>query len=153
VDAQANDGQQSVQDTTVGDTNPFGDTGPTQITSLTIQPQNPIVQVTITDGVVAAIDINPTPGTDPSHPAFYLPGQELNAGNLRGFWVVDPCKQNGIRASPATSAATASAATTPTAAAARAGVRSLHDRLRLLWWRNVDVVHQRSLRSEDAELS
>ena len=44
---------------------------------------------------VAAIDINPTPGTDPSHPAFYLPGQELNAGNLRGFWVVDPCKQNG----------------------------------------------------------
>ena len=31
---------------------------------------------------VAAIDINPKPGTDPSHPAFYLPGQELNAGNL-----------------------------------------------------------------------
>jgi hypothetical protein len=44
---------------------------------------------------VAAVDINPTPGTDPSHPAFYLPGQELNAGNLRGFWVVDPCKANG----------------------------------------------------------
>ncbi|HEY1955449.1 MAG TPA: dickkopf-related protein [Polyangiaceae bacterium] len=44
---------------------------------------------------VAAIDINPAPGTDPSHPAFYLPGQELNAGNLRGFWVVDPCKANG----------------------------------------------------------
>jgi hypothetical protein len=44
---------------------------------------------------VAAVDINPTPGTDPSHPAFYLPGQELDAGNLRGFWVVDPCKPNG----------------------------------------------------------
>ncbi len=44
---------------------------------------------------VAAVDINPTPGTDPSHPAFYLPGQEINAGNLRGFWVVDPCKSNG----------------------------------------------------------
>ncbi len=44
---------------------------------------------------VAAIDINPPPGTDPSHPAFYLPGQELNAGNLRGYWVVDPCKVNG----------------------------------------------------------
>jgi hypothetical protein len=44
---------------------------------------------------VAAIDINPTPGKDPSHPAFYLPGQELDAGNLRGFWVVDPCKANG----------------------------------------------------------
>ncbi|HEX4513706.1 MAG TPA: hypothetical protein VH054_09225, partial [Polyangiaceae bacterium] len=44
---------------------------------------------------VAAIDINPTPGKDPSHPAFYLPGQEINAGNSRGFWVVDPCKANG----------------------------------------------------------
>lgn len=44
---------------------------------------------------VAAIDINGKPGTDISHPAFYLPGQELTAGNLRGFWVVNPCKQNG----------------------------------------------------------
>ena len=44
---------------------------------------------------VAAIDINAPAGSDPSHPAFYLPGQELGAGNSRGFWVVDPCKQNG----------------------------------------------------------
>ncbi|MEO8875594.1 MAG: hypothetical protein ABI461_08410, partial [Polyangiaceae bacterium] len=44
---------------------------------------------------VAAIDINPTPGVDPSHPAFYLPGQELNSPNMRGFWVVDPCRSNG----------------------------------------------------------
>ncbi len=44
---------------------------------------------------VAAIDINPTPGKDPSHPAFYLPGQELNAPNMRGFWVVDPCRADG----------------------------------------------------------
>jgi hypothetical protein len=44
---------------------------------------------------VAAIDINPAPGVDPSHPAFYLPGQEINAGNMRGFWVVDPCRSNG----------------------------------------------------------
>jgi hypothetical protein len=44
---------------------------------------------------VAAIDIQPKPGVDPSHPAFYLPGQELNAGNMRGHWVVDPCKANG----------------------------------------------------------
>ncbi len=45
---------------------------------------------------VAAIDINnPNPTIDPSHPAFYLPGQELAAGNVRGFWVVDPCKANG----------------------------------------------------------
>lgn len=44
---------------------------------------------------VAAIDLKPTPGKDPSHPAFYLPGQELNAGNLRGFWSVDPCQPDG----------------------------------------------------------
>jgi hypothetical protein len=44
---------------------------------------------------VAAIDINPTPGTDPSHVPFYLPGQEAPAGNMRGFWVLDPCEQNG----------------------------------------------------------
>ena len=44
---------------------------------------------------VAAIDINGVVATDPSHPAFYLPGQELSAGNSRGFWVVDPCKANG----------------------------------------------------------
>lgn len=41
---------------------------------------------------VAAIDLNAPPGTDPSHPAFYLPAQELLAGNARGYWVVDPCK-------------------------------------------------------------
>lgn len=44
---------------------------------------------------VAALDLNPTPGTDPSHPAFYLPAQELLAGNSRGFWVADPCKADG----------------------------------------------------------
>jgi hypothetical protein len=44
---------------------------------------------------VAAVDINGVVMTDPSHPAFYLPGQELGAGNSRGFWAVDPCKANG----------------------------------------------------------
>jgi hypothetical protein len=44
---------------------------------------------------VAAIDINPTPGADSSHPAFYLDGQEADADNLRGFWVLSPCKQDG----------------------------------------------------------
>lgn len=44
---------------------------------------------------VAAVDINGTPGTDSSHPAFYLPGQEFNAGNMRGFWALDPCKGDG----------------------------------------------------------
>ena len=44
---------------------------------------------------VAAIDMHPAAGKDPSHPGFYLPAQELYAGNMRGFWVVDPCKANG----------------------------------------------------------
>ena len=42
---------------------------------------------------VAAIDLSAKPGTDASHPGFYLPAQELLAGNTRGFWVLDPCKQ------------------------------------------------------------
>ena len=32
---------------------------------------------------------------DPSHPAFYLPAQELLAGNSRGYWVPEPCRENG----------------------------------------------------------
>lgn len=45
---------------------------------------------------VAAIDLKWTPGKDPSHPAFYLPGQELLAGNMRGYWVVDACRADGM---------------------------------------------------------
>ncbi len=44
---------------------------------------------------VAAIDLTAKPGADGSHPAFYLPGQELLAGNSRGFWVLDPCRSDG----------------------------------------------------------
>lgn len=44
---------------------------------------------------VAAIDLNAEPGTDASHPAFYLPAQELLAGNSRAFWVLDPCRPDG----------------------------------------------------------
>jgi hypothetical protein len=44
---------------------------------------------------VAAMDLNAAPGTDPSHPAFYLPAQEILAGNSRGYWVVNPCQANG----------------------------------------------------------
>lgn len=44
---------------------------------------------------VAALDIDASDGIDPSHPAFYLEGQELEANNLRGFWVLNPCKENG----------------------------------------------------------
>jgi hypothetical protein len=52
-------------------------------------------QVTTKKLWVAAIDLNAPAGTDPSHPAFYLPAQELQAGNARGFWVLDPCKADG----------------------------------------------------------
>jgi hypothetical protein len=44
---------------------------------------------------VAAIDLSADAGTDPSHPAFYLPGQELYAGNSRGFWSLEPCRPDG----------------------------------------------------------
>ena len=43
----------------------------------------------------AAIDIDAPPGVDPSHPAFYLPGQELQTGNLRAFAALEPCKEDG----------------------------------------------------------
>jgi hypothetical protein len=44
---------------------------------------------------VTAVDINGVAETDWSHPAFYLPGQELAAGNIRGFWALPPCEGNG----------------------------------------------------------
>jgi hypothetical protein len=45
----------------------------------------------------AAVDISPTGDytVDPSHPAFYLPGQELGTGNHRAFAALDPCKMDG----------------------------------------------------------
>jgi len=44
---------------------------------------------------VAAIDIEHGAALDPSHPAFYLPGQELEAGNMRAFAALEPCKKKG----------------------------------------------------------
>jgi hypothetical protein len=44
---------------------------------------------------IAAIDQNPTPGKDPSHPAFHLPGQGIDTLNLRGYFALDPCKGDG----------------------------------------------------------
>lgn len=40
---------------------------------------------------MAAIDLNPKPGTDPSHPAFYIPGQEIKGVNSRPFLALQPC--------------------------------------------------------------
>lgn len=44
---------------------------------------------------VTAIDASPTPGQDPSHPAFWLPGQTLEDHNMRGNWALSPCKGLG----------------------------------------------------------
>jgi hypothetical protein len=44
---------------------------------------------------IAAIKTSAAPGEDPSFAAFWLPGQDLNTLNLRGFWALDPCKSNG----------------------------------------------------------
>ena len=44
---------------------------------------------------VAAMDISARAGHDPSHPAFYLPGQELGSGNIRATSVLATCKGNG----------------------------------------------------------
>jgi hypothetical protein len=66
---------------------------------------NDYTQITCKKLWVAAVDIGAIkngkfvegvpPGTDPSHPAFYLPAQELMAGQARGFWVLDPCRADG----------------------------------------------------------
>jgi hypothetical protein len=44
---------------------------------------------------VVAIDQNPQPGVDPSHPGFWVTGQDMLTLNMRGFWALDPCKQVG----------------------------------------------------------
>jgi hypothetical protein len=44
---------------------------------------------------VSAVTIGGTPGLDASHPAFYLPGQELASGNIRAFATLSPCKSDG----------------------------------------------------------
>jgi hypothetical protein len=43
---------------------------------------------------IAAIDIDHAGKPDPSHPAFYLPGQELHTANMRAFSALAPCKAN-----------------------------------------------------------
>ncbi len=44
---------------------------------------------------VTAVDANPTPGKDPSHPAFWLPGQDQASINMDAYWALEPCKQQG----------------------------------------------------------
>ncbi len=46
---------------------------------------------------VAAIDLNHASATnlDPSHPAFYMNGQEVESANMRAFAALPPCAANG----------------------------------------------------------
>lgn len=44
---------------------------------------------------VTAIDPHPAPGADPSHPGFWLPGQELDNNNMRGYAALNECKEIG----------------------------------------------------------
>lgn len=44
---------------------------------------------------ITAIDLNPTSAADPSHPAFYIAGQESDATNERPQFSVPPCKPLG----------------------------------------------------------
>jgi hypothetical protein len=43
---------------------------------------------------IAAIDVDHD-SADPSHPAFYLPGQEIEGGNMRAFAAMAPCQPDG----------------------------------------------------------
>jgi hypothetical protein len=48
---------------------------------------------------IAAVDTDFHGKLDPSHPAFYLPGQELVSGNMRAFTALAPCRANGEKCS------------------------------------------------------
>ncbi len=43
---------------------------------------------------VAAIDLNPQPGVDPSHAPFHLEGQDETNLAMRGFWSLPPCQSD-----------------------------------------------------------
>lgn len=44
---------------------------------------------------VMAIDANHVPGTDPSHPAFWLPGQNPAESNITAYWARVGCAREG----------------------------------------------------------
>jgi len=44
---------------------------------------------------MTAIDLHPEPGKDPSHPAFWVRGQDPQDLNMRAYWALDPCIQKG----------------------------------------------------------
>lgn len=53
---------------------------------------------------MSAVSASPTPGTDPSAPAFYFPGQELIAGNSRAVFSLEACHPAAASSAVATDA-------------------------------------------------
>ena len=51
---------------------------------------------------VTAISMGAPAGTDSSHPAFFLPGQEMTTGNMRAFAALEPCKEDGEKCTAGT---------------------------------------------------
>ncbi len=45
---------------------------------------------------VMAVDIDATNGVDASHPAFWLPGQDVSTNNIQGAWTRPACRPAGI---------------------------------------------------------
>jgi hypothetical protein len=44
---------------------------------------------------MTAVSLKPTKDKDPSYPAFWVPGQDPDTLNMRGYWALDPCIQQG----------------------------------------------------------
>jgi hypothetical protein len=44
---------------------------------------------------ISAFDLDYAGKDDPSHPAFYLDGQELSSGNMRAYAALEPCRPEG----------------------------------------------------------
>jgi hypothetical protein len=45
---------------------------------------------------ISAIDVNSVAGTDPSHAAYWLPGQDLATGNFAAYWAPVACRANAM---------------------------------------------------------
>jgi hypothetical protein len=75
---------------------------------------------------VAAIDVVTGAATaaDPSHPPFWLPGQDPTTRNMRGYWALDPCKADGASCSSGTDCCNGFCDTTNDAGAAVCGSTS-----------------------------
>jgi hypothetical protein len=52
---------------------------------------------------VTAVTLGASAGADPSHPAFILPGQEMDSGNHRPVSVLEPCAAETLPCSSGTS--------------------------------------------------